>query len=157
MFFLLGVAAASVFSFRITDLKTQQTYPPPKKKLPHYKIYKAKEIKFVSVNKLWKTCKSSFNKLLSSHRLQQEEKELGLVLSSSFIFYFGGNLQCWENLLFLCEGFLASVRWKIVLFSFWSQCRAGWRVKSGGCASPGTPSTAQKVFNWSDQVKFQWK
>lgn len=79
----------NVFSFRITDLKTQHP-PPKKKKLPHDKIYKAKEIKFVSVNKLWKTCKSFFINLLSGQTLQQEEKELGLVLSSVFIFILGG-------------------------------------------------------------------
>lgn len=44
----------------------------------------------MSVNKLLKTCKISFNNLLSSQRLQQEQKELGLVLSSVFIFILGG-------------------------------------------------------------------
>lgn len=152
VFFLLGVAAASVFSFRITDLKTQHS--PPKKKLPHDKIYKAKEIKFVSVNKLWKTCKSFFINLLSGQTLQQEEKELGLVLSSVFIFILGRIYNIGRIGSFSIKDFwpVWGGRWccsdSVELDEEWNQ---------GSCASPGTPSTAQKMFHWSDQVQLQWK
>lgn len=57
--------------------------------------------------------------LLSGQTLQEAGREgIGFGPFFHLYFHFGGSLRYWKNSLLLCKGFMANLRWKMVLFSF---------------------------------------